>query len=95
MRVLIYKELGHEGEVLMRANHEGNYVPENRIETARKNEEARLQEGVKLRLWPQDSTEYYCVVNTKSRRRGRTYRQRMMDVPPLVSINRTNSYRNP
>ena len=39
IRVLIYKELGHESEVLMRENHKGNYVPleipENRIETAR------------------------------------------------------------
>ena len=99
VRVLIYKELGHEGKVLMRANHEGNYVPleipENRIETARKNEEARLQEGVKLRLWPQDSTEYHCIVNTTSRGRGRTHRPWMMDVPPLVSIDRTRSYRNP
>ena len=99
VRVLIYKELGHEGEVLMRPNHKGNYVPleipENKIETARQNEEARLQQGVKLRLWPKDSTEYYCILNTKLRHRGRTHRWRVMDVPPLVSIAMTRSNRNP
>ena len=101
-RVAHYRQLGHEGEVLMLPNSKGEYarcrIPKNKIEEANREIQRELEKGVKLLLWPQDSDEYKYVLDRQSNRLGRSRQSSTSsgdsdDVPPLVSIAMTRSRR--